>query len=183
MARTETPSARLKGLASMDRIARMNGGLPMTITWRAQQGQFITTCRRMNATLVPLPWHAMVLRGGELDGARLLKPETVAQMRTNHLPGGGDLASMSQAMFSEADYAGVGFGLGFAMTLANQQYYWGGVFSTRVGCLGDRRHHHHVLVAARPMSSCSRSGWVGDGSHLDPHSRASHRSHRCRSAN
>ncbi|WIA55344.1 serine hydrolase [Sphingobium sp. WTD-1] len=72
----------------------------------------------------------MLLRGGELDGARLLQPETVAQMRTNHLPGGGDLASMSQAMFSEADYAGVGFGLGFAMTLANQQFYWGGVFST-----------------------------------------------------
>ncbi|QJR03098.1 beta-lactamase family protein [Sphingobium yanoikuyae] len=72
----------------------------------------------------------MLLRGGELDGARLLQPETVAQMRINHLPGGGDLASMSQAMFSEADYAGVGFGLGFAMTLANQQFYWGGVFST-----------------------------------------------------
>ncbi len=72
----------------------------------------------------------MLLRGGELDGARLLQPETVAQMRANHLPGGGDLASMSQAMFSEADYAGVGFGLGFAMTLANQQFYWGGVFST-----------------------------------------------------
>jgi len=72
----------------------------------------------------------MLLRGGELDGTRLLLPETVAQMRTNHLPGGGDLASMSQAMFSEADYAGVGFGLGFAMTLANQQFYWGGVFST-----------------------------------------------------
>jgi CubicO group peptidase (beta-lactamase class C family) len=72
----------------------------------------------------------MLLRGGELDGARLLQPETVVQMRSNHLPGGGDLASMSQAMFSEADYAGVGFGLGFAMTLANQQFYWGGVFST-----------------------------------------------------
>ena len=72
----------------------------------------------------------MLLRGGELDGARLLQPDTVAQMRSNHLPGGGDLASMSQAMFSEADYAGVGFGLGFAMTLANQQFYWGGVFST-----------------------------------------------------
>lgn len=72
----------------------------------------------------------MLLRGGELDGTRLLLPQTVAQMRSNHLPGGGDLASMSQAMFSEADYAGVGFGLGFAMTLANQQFYWGGVFST-----------------------------------------------------
>ncbi|MBH1998586.1 MAG: beta-lactamase family protein [Sphingomonadaceae bacterium] len=72
----------------------------------------------------------MLLRGGELDGARLLRAETVAQMRRNHLPGGGDLASLSSAMFSEADYQGVGFGLGFAMELESQEYYWGGVFST-----------------------------------------------------
>eukprot|EP00456_Euglypha_rotunda_P007317 TRINITY_DN11296_c0_g1_i5.p2 TRINITY_DN11296_c0_g1~~TRINITY_DN11296_c0_g1_i5.p2 ORF type:complete len:116 (-),score=34.80 TRINITY_DN11296_c0_g1_i5:370-717(-) len=72
----------------------------------------------------------MLLRGGELDGVRLLQADTVAQMRSNHLPGGGDLASMSGAMFSEADYQGVGFGLGFAMDMALQEYYWGGVFST-----------------------------------------------------
>ncbi|MDO7835375.1 serine hydrolase [Sphingobium sp. HBC34] len=72
----------------------------------------------------------MLLRGGELDGVRLLSPGTVAQMRSNQLPGGGDLGSMSSAMFSEADYQGVGFGLGFAMNLDNQEYYWGGVFST-----------------------------------------------------
>ncbi|MFD1107605.1 serine hydrolase domain-containing protein [Sphingobium olei] len=72
----------------------------------------------------------MLLREGELDGARLLAPETVRRMRTNQLPGGGDLASLSRAMFSEADYQGVGFGLGFAMGLASGEYYWGGVFST-----------------------------------------------------
>ncbi|MEC3910917.1 serine hydrolase domain-containing protein [Sphingobium sp. CR2-8] len=72
----------------------------------------------------------MLLRGGELDGVRLLSENTVAQMRSNQLPGGGDLSSMSSAMFSEADYQGVGFGLGFAMGLDTQQYYWGGVFST-----------------------------------------------------
>nr|WP_254911446.1 serine hydrolase domain-containing protein [Sphingomonas sp. CDS-1] len=72
----------------------------------------------------------MLLRGGELDGVRLLKPETVAAMHANHLPGGKDLASLSSSMFSEADYAGVGFGLGFAIDLGTQEYYWGGVFST-----------------------------------------------------
>lgn len=72
----------------------------------------------------------MLLREGELDGARLLAPETVRQMRTNQLPGGGDLSSLSRAMFSEADYQGVGFGLGFAMGLSSGEYYWGGVFST-----------------------------------------------------
>jgi len=72
----------------------------------------------------------MLLRGGELDGVRLLAPETVAAMRANQLPGGKDLASLSSSMFSEADYAGVGFGLGFATDLRTQEYYWGGVFST-----------------------------------------------------
>lgn len=72
----------------------------------------------------------MLLRGGEVDGVRLLTPETVSQMRSNQLPGGGDLSSMSSAMFSEADYQGVGFGLGFAMGMESQEYYWGGVFST-----------------------------------------------------
>ena len=72
----------------------------------------------------------MLLRGGELDGARLLQPETVAMMRDNQLPGGSDLARHSTGMFSEADYNGVGFGLGFAMDLKSQEYYWGGVFST-----------------------------------------------------
>ena len=72
----------------------------------------------------------MLLRGGELDGHRLLSAETVAAMRTNQLPGGSDLAALSSAMFSEADYQAVGFGLGFAMGLEGGEYYWGGVFST-----------------------------------------------------
>ncbi|MFZ2996778.1 serine hydrolase domain-containing protein [Sphingobium sp.] len=72
----------------------------------------------------------MLLRGGELDGVRLLRDATVVAMRSNQLPGGGDLASLSSAMFSEADYQGVGFGLGFAMGMETQEYYWGGVFST-----------------------------------------------------
>jgi CubicO group peptidase (beta-lactamase class C family) len=72
----------------------------------------------------------MLLRGGELDGVRLLKPEMVASVRANHLPGGGDLARHSSSMFSEADYAGVGFGLGFATDLNTAEYFWGGVFST-----------------------------------------------------
>jgi CubicO group peptidase (beta-lactamase class C family) len=79
----------------------------------------------------------LLLRGGELDGARLLRPETIAAMRANHLPGGRDLATLSTAMFSEAGYAGVGFGLGFGVTMDASaaagnvgEYYWGGIFST-----------------------------------------------------
>ncbi|WP_336971578.1 serine hydrolase domain-containing protein [Sphingobium aromaticiconvertens] len=80
---------------------------------------------------------AMLLRGGELDGTRLLCPETIANMRANHLPDGRDLTTLSTSMFSEAGYAGVGFGLGFGVTLDASvaagnvgEYYWGGIFST-----------------------------------------------------
>jgi CubicO group peptidase (beta-lactamase class C family) len=81
----------------------------------------------------------MLLRGGELDGVRLLKAETVATMCANHLPGGGDLTSLSTSMFSEASNAGTGFGLGVAVTLDPSlgirggsigEFYWGGIFST-----------------------------------------------------
>jgi CubicO group peptidase (beta-lactamase class C family) len=59
----------------------------------------------------------MLLNGGELDGERILSPKTVRLMATNHLPGGKDLASLSRSMFSEAAYAGLGFGLGFSTTI------------------------------------------------------------------
>jgi CubicO group peptidase (beta-lactamase class C family) len=82
---------------------------------------------------------AMLLNRGELDGVRLLAPKTVELMTLNHLPGGRDLASMSQSLFSEATNAGVGFGLGFAVTInvaptlvpgSVGEFYWGGMFST-----------------------------------------------------
>ena len=81
----------------------------------------------------------MLLNGGELDGARLVSPHTLRLMTANHLPGGGDLTQMSKSLFSEAENAGAGFGLGFgtvidpvATTLAGNagEFYWGGMFST-----------------------------------------------------
>ena len=82
---------------------------------------------------------AMLLNKGSLDGARILGPKTVELMTVNHLPGGRDLASMSRSLFSEATNAGVGFGLGFAVTInvaptlvpgSVGEFYWGGMFST-----------------------------------------------------
>ena len=80
----------------------------------------------------------MLRRGGELDGARILGPRTLELMQKNHLAGGKDLASMAIGAFSETAYEGVGFGLGFAMTLGEVEagalgagdYYWGGAAST-----------------------------------------------------
>src|SRR5665213_792850 len=79
----------------------------------------------------------MLRRGGELEGARILGPRTVALMRRNHLKDGKDLAEMAVGAFSETANEGVGFGLGFATTLdeaagglGGGDYYWGGAAST-----------------------------------------------------
>lgn len=80
-----------------------------------------------------------LLNGGELGGVRLLGPKTLKLMASNHLPGGADLPMMSRSMFSEATNNGVGFGLGFAVTMHPEQtmiagspgeYFWGGAATT-----------------------------------------------------
>lgn len=81
----------------------------------------------------------MILAGGSLDGRQYLSPKTIALMGANHLPGGKDLTSLSKSLFSEATYAGVGFGLGFATTMdpaatlipgTPGDLWWGGAAST-----------------------------------------------------
>lgn len=81
----------------------------------------------------------MLGNGGVLDGQRLIAPKTLKLMASNHLPGGQDLTALSRSLFSEATNAGVGFGLGFAVTFdpvkamltsSPGEYYWGGAAST-----------------------------------------------------
>ena len=81
----------------------------------------------------------LLLNGGELDGARIVSPKTLQLMRTNHLPNNADLTEMSSSLFSEANNAGTGFGLGFAMVIdpaktlmpsSLGEFYWGGAYST-----------------------------------------------------
>lgn len=81
----------------------------------------------------------MLRLGGELDGARILGPRTLKYMTQNHLPGGRDLASLALGSFSETRYEGVGFGLGFSVSLdpvraqvpsSSGEYGWGGMAST-----------------------------------------------------
>ncbi len=80
-----------------------------------------------------------LLNRGELGGVRLLGPKTLALMTSNHLPGGRDLTQLSKSLFSEATYAGVGFGLGFSVTVdptqtmiagSRGEYAWGGAATT-----------------------------------------------------
>jgi len=70
---------------------------------------------------------------------RIVGRKTLQLMTLNHLPGGKDLSSLSKSLFSEAQNAGTGFGLGFAVNMdvaksmmpgSIGEYYWGGMFST-----------------------------------------------------
>jgi CubicO group peptidase (beta-lactamase class C family) len=81
----------------------------------------------------------MLLRGGELDGARILSPRTLSYMTRNHLPGGGTLVSLGRGQFAETAYDGVGFGLGFGVNVdpvrsrvhtSPGEFTWGGLAST-----------------------------------------------------
>ena len=59
----------------------------------------------------------MLLNGGTLDGVQILSPKTIELMTVNHLPDGKDLPALSRSLFSEANYNGIGFGLGFSVVL------------------------------------------------------------------
>jgi CubicO group peptidase (beta-lactamase class C family) len=81
----------------------------------------------------------LLLRGGELDGVRLLSRRTVALMTSNHLPGDVDLEAYGRPLFAETPFHGFGFGFGFsvlkdpvkAKTLSSVgEFAWGGAAST-----------------------------------------------------
>ncbi|MFI5035526.1 MAG: serine hydrolase domain-containing protein [Acidimicrobiales bacterium] len=82
---------------------------------------------------------AMLLNGGELEGRRVISRRSLALMMSNHLPGGGDLATLAVDSYADADGAGLGFGLGGAVMVdpvANRTshssgtFLWGGAAST-----------------------------------------------------
>lgn len=81
----------------------------------------------------------MLLNRGTLDGVRIIGAKTLELMTANHLPGDKDLADLSISLFGEATYAGVGFGLGFAVTTSPARallpgnagdFSWGGLAGT-----------------------------------------------------
>lgn len=81
----------------------------------------------------------MLRRRGELEGVRLLSPRTVDYMVSNHLPEHRDLATCGRPLYAESAFDGVGFGLGFAVTIdavkakvisSPGEYNWGGAAST-----------------------------------------------------
>jgi len=105
---------------------------------------------------------SMCLGHGTLDGERVIGRKTLELMRANHLPGGGDLASWSRSLFSEAANAGTGFGLGFAVNLdparsmlagSAGEYYWGGMYSTAFFIDPVERLHVVFMTQLQPSST------------------------------
>lgn len=82
----------------------------------------------------------LLRRRGELDGVRLLAPQTVDFMTRNHLPGGADLRAFgSRPAHDEPGNDGVGFGLGVSVVVDPDRtqapaglgtYGWSGVATT-----------------------------------------------------
>jgi CubicO group peptidase (beta-lactamase class C family) len=77
----------------------------------------------------------MLLRGGELDGVRLLKADTVQLMTRNHLP-----PPLYPLRFGDYVSEGEGYGLGVGVRVAISErelagsegmYQWGGAWNTR----------------------------------------------------
>ncbi len=92
-----------------------------------------------NHRFVQMLLHRADSPAGELDGVRLLSPQTVSYMAQNHLPGGADLETFGRPLFAETPFRGVGFGLGFAVvidpvpgkvTCSAGELSWGGAAST-----------------------------------------------------
>jgi len=81
----------------------------------------------------------MLLRGGTLDGARIISPKTWEFMRQNHLPDDQTMRGMGRSAFTEVMADGVGFGLGGSVVQDIVQtrqpgrdgtFSWGGLAST-----------------------------------------------------
>ncbi len=99
-----------------------------------------------------------MLNKGELDGVRLLGRKTVELMTMNHLK--GDMADMGMPRFSESTYYGIGFGLGFSVTIdpakahilgSPGEYAWGGAASTAFWC--DPQEDMAVVMLTQLMPS------------------------------
>jgi CubicO group peptidase (beta-lactamase class C family) len=98
------------------------------VTFFSGGGGLVSTARDY------LRFLTMIQNGGELDGHRILRPETVALMKTNQLP-----KEAFPIHFDKTPRLGTGFGYGFSVRTENTswdpagrlgEYGWGGAAST-----------------------------------------------------
>ncbi|GGV52515.1 serine hydrolase [Streptomyces griseoflavus] len=105
----------------------------------------------------------LLRRRGELDGVRLLAPDTVDLMIRNHLPGDADLRAFgSRPAHDQPGNDGVGFGLGVSVVIDPSRtqspssagsYGWSGVATTTFWVDPGRDLTVQFCTQVRPRSS------------------------------
>ncbi|MFE2422555.1 serine hydrolase domain-containing protein [Streptomyces hokutonensis] len=101
-------------------------------------------------------------RRGELDGVRLLAPETVDLMASNHLPGGADMRAFGSPAHQEPGNDGIGFGLSVSVVVDPERtqapaglgtFGWSGVATTTFWVDPSRDLTVQFMTQLRPKSS------------------------------
>ncbi len=120
-----------------DRLALFDA--PDTSPYRSMPGLLAGGGGLVSTASDYLAFCRMLLEGGRAGGQQLLSRKTIELMTANHLPGGHTLDDLSVSLFQEGAFAGVGFGLGVAVTVdppaamipgSVGEFSWGGLAST-----------------------------------------------------
>ena len=105
----------------------------------------------------------MMLNRGELDGHRIIKPETVALMTTNHVP--ENLLPLSFNGVAAGQFSGYGFGLGYCINMdptktaaagSRGDFSWGGMADTY--CWVDPQRELIAILMQQYLPSLHHSG-------------------------
>ncbi|MEV0907902.1 serine hydrolase domain-containing protein [Streptomyces hokutonensis] len=134
-------------------------GLPL----RGGRPRFLSGSGGMAASPYDVHRFAEFLRRrGELDGVRLLAPETVDLMAGNHLPGGADMRAFGSPAHQEPGNDGIGFGLGVSVVIDPERtqapaglgtFGWSGVATTTFWVDPSRDLTVQFMTQLRPKSS------------------------------
>ncbi|WP_406120056.1 serine hydrolase domain-containing protein [Streptomyces sp. NBC_00989] len=134
-------------------------GLPL----RGGRPRFLSGSGGMAASPYDVHRFAEFLRcRGELDGTRLLAPETVDLMASNHLPGGADMRAFGSPAHQEPGNDGMGFGLSVSVVIDPERtqspmglgaFGWSGAATTTFWVDPSRDLTVQFMTQLRPKSS------------------------------
>jgi CubicO group peptidase (beta-lactamase class C family) len=134
-------------------------GLPL----RGGRPRFLSGSGGMAASPYDVHRFAEFLRRrGELDGVRLLAPETVDLMASNHLPGGADMRAFGSPAHQEPGNDGIGFGLSVSVVVDPERtqspaglgtFGWSGVATTTFWVDPSQDLTVQFMTQLRPKSS------------------------------
>nr|WSY50261.1 beta-lactamase family protein [Streptomyces sp. NBC_00886] len=134
-------------------------GLPL----RGGRPRFLSGSGGMAASAYDVHRFAEFLRRrGELDGTRLLAPETVDLMTSNHLPGGADMRAFGSPAHQEPGNDGIGFGLSVSVVIDPDRtqspsglgtFGWSGAATTTFWVDPGRDLTVQFMTQLRPKSS------------------------------